>query len=139
MERLPDPLRQQTRWLTEAEAVQRILAQPELAARRANEAACASLTLEVDAEMEVCCGGACDSGGIAGAVPELRDEFVLGRLGDEGFGPLLEAYQTRPPRVLEQLSRVTAQYGDKANDELYHLPDLPLHKWASAYLLDWLS
>lgn len=140
---LPDSLKGEC-WVEEREAVRKILESPDLSARRADESFCPYLGLEVDQDLRVFCGGACDSGGIAGAVPELREDFALGHLGEEGFLPLLESYQHEPPRVIQLLSKVTwgelaERYGDETNDEIYHLTDLPLHKWAAAYLLEKLK
>jgi len=137
---LPDSLKGEC-WVEEREAVRKILASPDLSARRADESFCPYLGLEVDQDLWVFCGGACDSGGIARAVPELREEFALGHLGEEGFLPLLESYQHEPPRVIQLLSEVTwgelaERYGDETNDEIYHLTDLPLHKWAAQFLLE---
>jgi len=137
---LPDSLKGEG-WVEEREAVRKIMANPELSARRAGETLCPHLVLEVDQDLRVFCGGACDSGGIAGAVPELREEFALGYLGEEGLLPLLESYQRSPPRVIQLLSEITwgelaERYGDRTNDEIYHLTDLPLHKWTAAYLLE---
>ena len=141
---LPETVRKNDRWIEEREAVRRILESHDMSARSAGEPICDSLVLEVDHDMQVFCGGACDSGGIAGAVPELRQEFALGYLGRDGLLPLLEAYQRRPPRVLQVLTDVTwgelaERYGDRENDEIYYLTDLPLHKWAAAHLLEILN
>ncbi len=125
--------------LEERRAVERILADPQLSSRTGGEAECEALVLEVGPDLEVSCGGACDSGGIAGAVPEMHREFALGRLGDGGFPALLERLEQQPPRPLAWLREVTwgelaARYGDRTSDEVYRLDDLPQHKWAAAYL-----
>jgi hypothetical protein len=125
----------------EREAVDCILTRAELTGQRADEHLCSGVVFQVDRDLRVFCGAACDSAGIAGAVPELREQFALGKLSDEGFMPLLEAYLRKPPRGIELLGQVTwgelaARYGDRTNDEIYHLFDLPQHKWAAAYLLE---
>lgn len=142
---LPPEKRPRTHTLIEErEAVRRILDDPGLAARRAGETTCGTLVWHVDRDLRVYCGGACDSGGIAAAVPELREAFLLGTLDTQGFLPLLEAYRRARPRSLRLLEQVTwgelAQcYGDRENDELYHLNDLPENKWAAVYLLEGCS
>ncbi len=52
---------------------------------------------------------------------------------------MLEAYLEKPPRSIRLLNEITwgelaERYGDRANDEIYWLDDLPAHKWAAAYL-----
>jgi MoaA/NifB/PqqE/SkfB family radical SAM enzyme len=127
--------------IEEREAVRRILDDPSLAARKASEITCGTLVWHVDRDLRVYCGGTCDSGGIAAATPDLRDAFLLGTLGDEGLLPLLESYRRARPRALRLLDQVTwgelaQRYGDRENDELYHLSDLPENKWAAVYLLE---
>lgn len=131
-------------FIEEREAVARILENADLAGRRAGDRVCEKLGFQVDRELRVFCGGACDSAGIIGAAPELADQFLLGELGDDGFVPLLEAYQQKPPRGIEVLEQVTwgelaERYGDRDNDEIYWLNDLPMHKWAAAYLRERLT
>lgn len=139
---LPEGRRPRTDALVEErEAVRRILEDPDLAARRAGDITCGSLVWHVDRDRRVYAGGACDSGGIAAAAPELREAFFLGNLGGAGLRPLLESYRRAHPRALRLLDQVTwgelaRRYGDRENDELYHLSDLPENKWAAAYLLE---
>ncbi len=138
---LPEERRFRTSALEEREAVRRILADPALAARRAAEVGCDTLFWHLDRDLRVFCGGACDSGGVAAAVPELREAFLLGMLGKDGFLPLWESYQRARPRPLQLLDGVTwgelaQRYGDRENDELYYLNDLPGNKWAAMYLLE---
>lgn len=140
-ERLPaEESARATAFVTEAEAVRRILDDAELSAKPATEPVCKVLTFQVDRELDVFCGGSCDSGGIAAAVPELRDAFRLGALGDGGFLPLLESYRAASPPALRALAGVTwgdlaERHGDRDNDEIYFMNDLPAHKWAAAHLL----
>jgi MoaA/NifB/PqqE/SkfB family radical SAM enzyme len=127
--------------LEEREAVTKITDSADLADRRAVDRVCAMLGFQLDRDLRLLCGGACDSAGLVGAAPELADQFLLGKLGDEGFVPLLEAYMQSPPpgiAVLEQVTwgELAERYGDRANDEVYWLNDLPTHKWAAAYLRD---
>lgn len=138
--RLPESLRQRkAAFFEEREAVDRILTIPELAQRSADTDLCEALVFQVDRDLKVFCGGACDSGGIIGAVPELAEAFLLGELDQTGFLSLLAAYQQRPPRGIGLLREITwgelaERYGDRANNEMYWLDDLPSHKWAAAYL-----
>ena len=142
---LPEEKRPRTVGLIEErEAVRRILADPILSARRGSEITCGSLVWHVGRDLRVYAGGACDSGGIAAAAPDLRDAFCLGTLGDEGLLPLLESYGRERPRPLRLLDQVTwgdlaQRYGDRESEELYHLNDLPESKWAAVYLLEGLS
>lgn len=74
-------------------------------------------------------------------VPAAQVYFALGNLGGAGLRPLLESYRRAHPRALRLLDQVTwgelaRRYGDRENDELYHLSDLPENKWAAAYLLE---
>jgi MoaA/NifB/PqqE/SkfB family radical SAM enzyme len=144
-ERLPESFRQgRTSLVDEGEAVARILDDPELAERRASDPVCEKLGFQVDRDLRIYCGGACDSAGILGAAPELADQFCLGKLGDDGFMPLLEAYLEARPRGIKLLEEVTwgelaERYGDRDNDEIYWLNDLPMHKWAAAYLRERLK
>jgi hypothetical protein len=68
-----------------------ILDSRELSKRQASQSMCTVLTFYVDRDLRVFCGGACDSGGIVAAAPELSGEFYQGTLNEEGFEPLLEA------------------------------------------------
>lgn len=139
---LPVEMRERATYLVEErQAIQRILQTPELACKRASESMCSLLTFQVDRDLKVFCGGSCDSGGIMAAAPELSEEFALGTLGNDGFLPILEAYQEKPPRPLQLLDDISwkelaERYGDKTNDEIYYLNDLPEYKWSSAYLLE---
>ena len=122
--RLPGDLKRRL-WVEEREAVGRICADAQLAARRADELRCQSLVLDVEHDLRVYGGGACDTGGVAGAVPELRREFALGTLDARGLGPLLEAYLREPPRAIRWLREITwgelaERYGDR--DERRDLP-----------------
>ena len=142
---LPAEMRRpRTSLVEEKEAIGRILDSPELSTRRAGESMCTALTFHVDRDLRVFCGGACDSGGIVAAAPELSAEFCLGTLSEEGFKPLVESYQQSPPRSIQLLDGITwgelaEKYGDRTNDEIYHLNDLPENKWATAYLLEALG
>lgn len=140
--RLSARLRQRDDVVPEGEARRRILAEPELADRRL--ARCGGLTLHVERDLQVYCGGACDTGGIAGVVPELRGEFAMGSLDERGLFPFVRAYVEHPPRGVALLGEVTwgelaERYGDAAGDEMYYLEDLPTNKWAAMYLLDRLQ
>jgi len=143
--RLPESTTQRrTSLVEEREAVARILENADLAGRHASDRACEKLGFQVDRDLRVFCGGACDSAGIVGAAPDLAGQFCLGKLGDDGFLPLLEAYlEARPQgiRLLEQVTwgELAEQYGDRANDEIYWLNDLPTHKWAATYLRERLT
>lgn len=142
---LPAEVRERRPFLVEErEAIDRILDSRELSGRRASESMCPVLTFHVDRDLRVFCGGACDSGGIAAVVPELSGEFYMGMLSEKGFGSLLEAYRQRLPRSIRLLDEVTwgelaEKYGDRTNDEIYHLNDLPENKWAAAHLLEALG
>ena len=138
---LPEKLtRDRLQIVEEKQAIGRILADPELSVRKAGDSMCPVLTLQIERNLQVFCGGACDSGGIAAAVPELKTQFLLGELQDGGFEPILEKYCLDRPRILELLDRITwgelaERYGDRSNEEIYYLSDLPEHKWSSAYLI----
>lgn len=143
--RLPGEMRKRRPMLIEERAaIDRILSNAELSTRLASEPMCTLLTFHVDRKLRVYCGGACDSGGIASAVPELRNAFYLGTLGDKGFTPFLEVYRNNPPPGIQLLNTVTwgelaEQYGDRTNDEIYYLNDLPENKWAAAHLCEVLG
>jgi Radical SAM superfamily len=141
---LPEGFNRAPIWVEERGALARIAADPELAGRGAGEGLCGALALQVDRDLRVFCGSACDSGGIAAAVPELRESFLLGTLGPDGFPPLIEGLQKSSPPAIALLDGVTfgelaERYGDPENDEIYFLDDLPSHKWAAAYLIDQLG
>lgn len=140
--RLPVRLRRRDDIVMEAEARRRILGDPQLAERRL--ARCGGLTLHVERDLRVYCGGACDTGGIAGVVPELRGEFTMGTLDERGLFPFVRAYVECPPRGVALLGEITwgelaERYGNAAGDEMYYLEDLPNNKWAATYLLDCLQ
>ena len=136
-DRLPGDLKRRL-WVEEREAVGRICADAQLAARRADELRCQSLVLDVEHDLRVYGGGACD--GRCGRCGARTEEGVCpGDPGVRGLGPLLEAYVREPPRAIRWLREITwgelaERYGDRTNDEIYHLDDLPLSKWAAAYL-----
>lgn len=138
---IPVDVRQRRHLLmAERTAVTTILEDPELVNRRASESMCPGLTFHVHRDLSVFCGGACDSGGLAAAVPELADAFYLGKLTNEGFFPLIDVYQQRQIPGLRHLDGITwgelaARYGDRENDEVFYLYDLPEHKWAATHLL----
>lgn len=139
---LPEHLtRNRLQIVEEKKAIDRILSDPELSARKAGDSMCPVLTLQIERDLTVFCGGACDSGGIAAAVPELKRDFQLGKLNDGGFGPILENYYLNRPRILKLLDRITwgelaERFGDRSNEDIYFLNDLPEHKWSSAYLIE---
>ncbi len=125
-------------WVEEREGVRRILADPELASRPAVEP-CTGLVFQVDRDLRVFCGCGCDAGGLASAIPERREDFFLGKLDQDGFLPMIDSYRQHPPRPIALLDGVTwgelaERHGDRENDEIYWLNDLPQHKWAAAYL-----
>lgn len=128
-------------WQTEHGIVTQILDTPELANKCASEPVCEALAVHVNRDLGVFCGAACDSGGVAAAVPELRSAFALGTLEPAGFLPLIERYHADPPRGIALLHQITwgelaERYGSQENDEIYFLYDLPSNKWAAQYLLD---
>jgi hypothetical protein len=143
--RLPAEMRERATYMVEErEAVSRILDSPVLSAQPAGGSLCSVLTFHVDRDLKVFCGGSCDSGGIAAAAPQVKEEFYLGTLNEEGFAPLVESYLKNPPRSIKLLNTITwgelaIKYGDKNNDELYFLNDLPENKWAAAYLCEALG
>jgi MoaA/NifB/PqqE/SkfB family radical SAM enzyme len=139
--RLPEHLRKGSHWVDESEAIRRIIENPNLSRRRPSEPYCQSLWFQVDRDLQVYCGGSCDCGGIAAAIPEMKAVFSLGKLTDAGFLPLIESYQQKPPAVIQYLDNITwgelaKKYGDPTNDEFYYLNDLPEQKWAAKYLSD---
>lgn len=124
----------------EKQAIERILSDSSLSDRKGGDSMCPVLTLQIERNLQVFCGGACDSGGIAAAVPELKKYFFLGELNEEGFEPLLENYRLHRPQILGTLDRITwgelaERYGDRSNDEIFYLNDLPEHKWSAAFLV----
>ncbi|UCH79283.1 MAG: radical SAM protein [Candidatus Coatesbacteria bacterium] len=128
-----------TTFASERRLREAILADGELSQRRVEELFCPPLVLEVDAGGEVSCGGACDSGGLAGAVPELKTLFSLGRLGDKTLAAMIEDYRQDLPAPLRAVAGVTwgqlaAQYGDPANEDLFWAADVVISKWARDYL-----
>lgn len=136
--RLPDEYKRPA-FVSEAQAVNRILADPQLSGKRAGSSVCYGLGVQVDRDLRVYCGGTCDSAGILAAAPELAAEFYLGTLGEQGFLPMLDAFQQERPRGLQLLEAISwgelaGRYGDRANDEIYYLDDLPEVKWAAGYL-----
>jgi hypothetical protein len=53
-------------------------------------------------------------------------------------GPMLEAY-LKFPRSIRLFNEITwgeraERYGDRANDKIHWLEDLPAHLWSAAYL-----
>ncbi|MBN2383939.1 radical SAM protein [bacterium] len=142
---VPLDIRQHRKLLmTESAAIRAITADPELARRKPIETLCGALTLNIDRDLDVYCGGSCDAGGLAAAVPELARLFYLGKLTDEGFPPLLEKFLKRELPVMERLENINwaqlaERYGDPANDEIFYLYDLPTNKWSAAYLRDMFS
>jgi MoaA/NifB/PqqE/SkfB family radical SAM enzyme len=116
-----------------------ILADRELSRRRAAEAFCPTLVLEVDAGGEVFCGGACDSGGLAGVLPELRSEFSLGRLGEKSLAAMVAEYLADPPAITKSAGAVTwgelaEKYASRVNDELFAPHDLIVSRWVRDYV-----
>jgi len=110
-----------------------------LSRRPAAEAFCPALVLEVDAEGEVFGGGACDSGGLAGALPELKAEFSLGRLGEKSLAAMIGEYVAEPPAIIKMAAAVTwgelaEKYASRVNDELYVPNDLIVSKWVRDYV-----
>jgi hypothetical protein len=116
-----------------------ILKDLELSRRPAAEAFGAALVLEVDGEGEVFCGGACDSGGLAGALPEFKNEFSLGRLGEKSLAAMLEGYRAEPPAIIKTAGAVTwgelaEKYASPVNDELFAPHDLIVSRWVRDYV-----
>ncbi len=143
--RLPANIREKRSYfLEEKAAIESIRSNPGLSGMKGSYSMCTVLTFQVERDLKVYWGGACDSGGIAAAVPELQNHFLLGVLGADGFLPLLNKYQQEKPHVLELLDTITwgelaSRYGDPTNDEIFYFNDLPEHKWAAAYLMDELG
>lgn len=137
---IPEDVRsRQKQLMDERSAIALILSEPELANRKTTEHLCTALTLNVDQDLNVFCGGACDSGGIASAVPELSDAFKLGNLEEAGFKPLLDNFLTGKWSGFTHLDSLTwgelaDRYGDRDNDEIYWLFDLPGNKWPAMHL-----
>ena len=73
----------------------RICADAQLVARRVDELRCQSLVLDVEHDLRVYGGGACDTGGVAGAVPN-EGGVCPGDL-DAADGAAAEAYLREPP------------------------------------------
>lgn len=116
-----------------------ILGDAELSRKPAAEAFCPALVLEVDAEREVFCGGACDSGGLAGALPEFKDEFSLGRLGEKSLAAMIRGYLADPPAIIKMAGAVTwgelaEKYASRVNDELFAPNDLIVSRWVRDYV-----
>lgn len=115
-----------------------ILKDGELSRRPAAEAFCPTLVLEVDAEREVFCGGACDSGGLAGVLPEFKNEFSLGRLGEKTLAEMVGEYLADPPAIIKFAGAVTwgelaEKYASRVNDELFAPNDLIVSRWLRDY------
>jgi hypothetical protein len=132
------------RLFAEKDAILKILGTPELSGKHASETMCQALVFQVDRDMGVICGGACDSGGISASLPELASEFTLGTLDEDGLMPMVDAYLQNPPHSIQLLDQITwgelaERYGDPKNDEIYYLNDLPENKWAAMYLLEELG
>ncbi len=141
---LPEKMRQNPVLVEERAAIGKIMQDPDLASRPASEGLCSELGLQVDRDLRVYFGGACDGGGIANAATELRESFFLGSLTEQGFRPLVESYVEERPRVMQLLDGISwgelaERYGDRENDEIYYLGDLPSNKWAAAYLRETLQ
>ena len=90
-------------------------------------------------DLSVYCGGACDGGGIAAAVPKFRAEFRIGNLQEDSLVGIIERYLEAPPRIVKELQRITwgelaKRYGDRSNEELYYLSNLAGQKWVALYL-----
>ncbi len=131
-------LADQQRFRAESEFKADILADAELSARPAF-APKPLLTLDVYPGGRVYAGGACDCGAVAAPCPEIREEFFLGSLENDGLATLVARYVQAPPRALRILKDVTwgelaRAYGDDANDELFAVEDLVISKWGSAFL-----
>ena len=128
---------------TEADVIQHILADPEMAARRPGTSVCAgqgSAQLLLDPDLQLYTGQFCDGGGILSVVPEYRQHFRVGELDRRGFSSVIAALQTEQvPSGIAALNQTTwgelaEKYGDKENDEIFYIGDLPQGKWAAAYL-----
>lgn len=116
-----------------------ILKDRELSRRPAAEAFCPTLVLEVDAEGEVFCGGACDSGGLAGVLPEFKHKFSLGRLGEKSLAAMIGEYFPDPPAIIKMAGAVTwgelaEKYASRVNDELFAPNDLIVSRWVRDFV-----
>jgi MoaA/NifB/PqqE/SkfB family radical SAM enzyme len=137
---IPEDVRsRKTQLMDERSAIDLIMNEPELANRKPTDNTCINLTVNIDRDLNVFCGGACDSGGIASAVPELSDAFKLGTLEETGFEPLLDTFLKGKWAGFTPLESITwgelaDRYGNRNNDEMYWVFDLPLNKWAALHL-----
>lgn len=126
-------------WGEEKQIIKKILGDESLASRKCDEPTCNLLAFDININLNVFCGGACDNAGILGAAPWLRKNLKLGRLSDDGFEPLIKQYVNSPPEPVKALREITwgelaQRYGDSNNEEVFYLKDLIYSKWASMYL-----
>lgn len=124
---------------TEATHHREILENPAEAAQPYRQIGCNSLTFDLDPDMNAYCGGGCDSNGLLGLMPELKDDLKLGNLKQDSMCDLVNRYFDETPRPLKLLWDMTAgslaeKYGDPSNDELFFKDDLVKNKWGTMAL-----
>lgn len=133
-------LEQENRWWrSESTHVREILADAKEGAQRHWQIGCNALTLDVEADLDVYCGGGCDSNGLLGLMPELKGDLKLGNLRDQPLSDMVGNFFAEPPKPLRQLWDMTAgeladKYGDPMNAELFHRDDLVKNKWGAMAL-----
>ncbi len=139
---LPDGL-QRKHWKPEYQHIDEILKDKALRNKTALEALghlCNYISLEVQYDMSIYYGGGCDYA----PSPEFLPYLKIGKLGKEGFFPLIKKYLEDPPLALKLLEKITwgelaERFGDKSNDCLHFQSDVVGNKWTTMHLKDKLK
>lgn len=126
-------------WASEASHVGQVLGDSAVADLRYRQIGCLSLTLDLEANMDVFCGGGCDSNGLLGLVPELKQDFKLGNLRQDTLDEMVERFFKDAPKPLKRIWDMTAgelagRFGDRENGELFYRDDLVKNKWGAMAL-----
>lgn len=119
---------------SEKDHVADILSDDALGSRTAVEAMCAFMSMEIQPDMTVVYGGACDTA----PPPELLPDLTIGTLTDDGFDPLIETYRNHPPELFRRLGETTwktlaQNCGDPTEEGVYLINDLVANKWVANY------
>ncbi len=92
-------------WYSESDLAGEVASEPEAWVEDSFSLHSGQVTLEITGSLEVfVSGGACDCGGVLGAVPQLRDMLGLGSLKRDTLADMVEGFTHRPPELLEVLA-----------------------------------
>ncbi len=139
--RLPEGYRFPEGFLPESEICMNIMNDRQLGAQKVEIGACGYLTLDIESDLDIYVGGACDSGGILGIAPHLKSQFRIGSLKTESIESLIfKANETKPEPVrrLESLTlyELAERYGDPECQDVFFTSDLIVNKWGGTFLSD---